>query len=121
MEVKRITRIVVLCCFFVNITALFLTYHAMAVYPCHEEANICIIEMNPITDHIIQSGGFPASITFSLIFWIFVFIFYEFWLIKRFHANNPKFTIAIPSALLIFLVIDLINDIIVHATMPLLL
>ena len=77
--------------------------------------------MNPIADSMIKLGGFPASIIFSLTFWSGVFLFYEFWLIKRFQLENPKFTVALPSMLLFFLVIDLVNDILVFVTIPLIL
>ena len=119
MRVKGITRTIVLSCFFVNITALLLTYLSMAIYPCVEGVKVCIIEMNPIADSIIQSGGFPISILLSLIFWVLVFIYFEVIVIGKYHEKMPKFTIGLPSMLLFVLLIDLINDIVVLVTMPL--
>ncbi len=118
MDSKKITRIIVICAFFINITALFVTFYSMALYPCVEGVDVCVIEMNPIQDYFIQVGGLPLSIITSLIFWSLVFVYFEVIIIRTFHNKMPRIPILISLFLLIPLKIDLLNDLLVLTVTP---
>jgi hypothetical protein len=106
---KGVLRALLVTVFFVNMTALFLTHFGMAKYPCDPSINPnewCIGELNPLQKPVVESS-FLSSLAFFVVFWMVVFAWWEF------KVSNDRYAWITPVGLMLFLGIDLFNNILV--------